>query len=163
MLTGMTVNLSAESVTADEVGLVLSCPQCGRRNRIAYDKLSQAFRCGNCKGDLAAPEAPIDVHTEQIFEAITTRSGLPVLVDFWASWCGPCKMVAPELVKIAQEGAGRWLVIKLSTEEVPAVAQHQGISAIPTLALFAGGREIARQAGAMPASDIRQFISEALK
>lgn len=90
----------------------------------------------------------------------TGRSALPVLVDFWAPWCGPCKMLAPELAKIAAEGAGRWLVAKVNTEELPGLAQRFRFSGIPTLALFKGGRETARQSGAMPAKMILQFIQQ---
>ena len=99
--------------------------------------------------------------TQANFDSEVLKSQQPVLVDFWAPWCGPCKLMAPELVKIANEVAGRWLVGKVNTEELPALAQRFRVSSIPTLALFKGGREIARQAGALPASAIRQFINQA--
>ena len=85
-----------------------------------------------------------------------------MLVDFWAPWCGPCKMVAPELVKVAQAGAGRWVVAKVNTEDLPALGSQHGIRSIPTMVLFKGGREVARQSGAMPAAAIQQFITSAL-
>ena len=90
---------------------------------------------------------------------IEGSQAVPVLVDFWAPWCGPCKMVAPELVKVAAEGAGRWLVAKVNTEEMPALGQRHRVMAIPLLVLFKNGSEIARQAGALPAAAIRQFIA----
>jgi thioredoxin len=93
------------------------------------------------------------------FQQEVLGSSQPVLVDFWAPWCGPCKMVAPELMKVAAEGAGQWLVAKVNTEEVPQLAQRFGISAIPTLVLFKAGHELARQAGAMPAQTILEFMS----
>jgi len=154
------MNPSVESLNADERGLILSCPQCGQRNRAGYERLDRVFRCGQCQHELRPGSEPVEIQDEQVFAALVGRSALPVLVDFWASWCGPCKMVAPELVKVAAEGAGRWIIAKVSTEELPMRAQRLGVRAIPTLALFQGGREIARQAGAMSASGIIRFLSQ---
>ena len=150
------------ALESDDRGLLLSCPQCGQRNRMTYERLGNIFRCGKCHTELQPPGEPAEVKSEAAFEALTTRSTLPVLVDFWASWCGPCKMVAPELVKVAREGAGRWLVAKVNTEELPNVAQRFRISAIPTLALFKDGREATRQAGAMLAPAILKFVAQVL-
>jgi len=125
---------------------------------MTYERLGQIFRCGNCHAELRPPGEPVEVRNGNAFDALTQHSPLPVLVDFWATWCGPCKMVAPELVKVAAEGAGRWLIAKVNTEETPTLAQRFRISAIPTLVLFQGGREVARQAGALSAPAIRQFI-----
>jgi len=144
----------------DDLGLVGKCPACGQLNRLGYQKLGQEFRCGKCHTQLDAPVAPVEIDSESVFDALTSRSSLPVLVDFWAPWCGPCKMVAPELVKVAAEGSGRWLVAKANSDELPGVAQRYQIQAIPTLVLFSGGREVSRQSGAMPASAIRQFIEQ---
>src|SRR5207253_1932328 len=110
--------------------------------------------------ELPPPGTPIEVKTDSDLSALTDRSALPVLVDFWAPWCGPCKMIAPELEKIAAEGAGQWLVAKVNTEELPGLSQRFGISAIPTLALFKAGREVARKSGALPAAAIRQLIKQ---
>lgn len=143
----------------DERGLMVDCTTCGQRNRLAYERLNAAPRCAKCKTGLRLPGEPLDLSSEQIFTAVTSRSALPVLIDFWAPWCGPCKMVAPELAKVAEGGAGQWLVAKLNTEELPVVAQRFGVSAIPLMAVFKDGREVARQAGAMPAAGIRKFLA----
>lgn len=146
----------------DERGLVTTCPQCGRANRLGYARLGQRFRCHDCQTPLELPDAPVEIDGPASFAALTGQDALPVLVDFWAPWCGPCKMVAPELVKVARAGAGRWIVAKLNTEDLPALGARFGIRSIPTLAVFRGGRELARQAGAMPAPAIEQFVKGAI-
>ena len=101
-----------------------------------------------------------DVPRDLVFDALISRSKLPVLVDFWAPWCGPCKMVAPEFRKVAQETAGQFVLAKVNTEEVPSLAARFRVTAIPTMTLFRNGLEVARQAGAMPAPQIRKFIEQ---
>lgn len=150
--------MSTSTIQLDQRGLVTTCPQCGRANRLPYARLGLPARCHDCATPLPLPDAPVVVDDAAAFAALTGQNELPVLVDFWASWCGPCKMVAPELVKIARANAGRLIVAKVSTEELPEVAAQFGIRSIPTLAVFRGGRELARQAGAMPAAAIQQFI-----
>lgn len=127
-----------------------------------WEGAGATFRCPKCQTELPPVEEPIDVTNEAMFESLTSRCAVPVLVDFWAPWCGPCRMVAPEFNKVAAEGAGRWLVAKVNTEEVQSLGMRFRVTAIPTMILFARGSEIARQQGAMPAARIREFIEHSL-
>ncbi len=145
----------------DTRGLVRSCPKCGRRNRLLYERLGNVFRCTECHTELLPPGEPLEIGSAAAFNAFIGRSALPVLVDFWAPWCGPCKMVAPEVAKVASSGAGHWLVAKVNTEDLPEVASRLNIRAIPTLAVFRGGQEVVRQPGVMPASSIEQLLRQA--
>jgi thioredoxin 2 len=151
-----------KAMEADDRGLLMTCPKCRQRNRLKYEALKRPFRCGKCQTELRAPGDPVDVKGDLVFDALVSRSALPVLVDFWAPWCGPCKMVAPEMRKVANETAGHLLVAKVNTEEVPSLARRFRVTAIPTMALFKNGIEVARQAGAMPAPAIRTFIEHDL-
>ena len=146
------------TMDADNRGLLITCPKCGQRNRLKYEALKRPFRCGKCQTELRAPDDPVDVKSDLVFDALISRSALPVLVDFWAPWCGPCKMVAPEVRKVANETAGQLLVAKVNTEEVPSLGSHYRITAIPTMVFFSNGLEVARQAGAIAAPAIRKFI-----
>ena len=148
------------SIEPDDRGLVVVCPKCGQHNRMVYNRLGQKFRCAQCHTELRSTSEPIEVRKESAFDALIRQSALPVLVDFWAPWCGPCKMVAPEVAKVASEGSGRWIVAKVNTEELPGLAQRLRINAIPPMAVFKA-HEIARKAGAMPVSAIRQFVEQA--
>jgi len=128
---------------------------------MTYERLGQTFRCGKCQTELRPAGDSVEVKDERGFDALIHGSALPVLVDFWAPWCGPCKMVAPELAKVAADGAGRWVIAKVNTESLRGLAQRFRITSIPTLVLFRDSREIARQPGAMSAAKIRQFIEQA--
>ena len=145
----------------DDKGIVIACPACGQKNRLAYERLGDAVRCGKCHETLRPPAEPLDVSTAAAFDRLISRSSLPVVVDYWAPWCGPCRMVAPEVAKVAARRAGRAIVIKVNTDEVPELGERFGIRSIPTLAVFAGGREAARVAGARPAEDIERLVDQA--
>jgi len=124
--------MTKHSIEPDDRGLVLPCPKCGQRNRMIYARLGQKFRCAQCRTELGSPGEPIEVKTESVFDALAGQSTLPVLVDFWAEWCGPCKMVAPEITKVAAEGSGRWIAVKVKhgrvTELSPTASNHRDSS-----------------------------------
>ena len=105
----------------------------------------------------------MEVPDARTFDAAVAQSALPVVVDFWAPWCGPCRMVAPELEKVAKKMAGRYLIVKVNTDAIPELGERFRIRSIPTMAVFAGGKEAARTAGARPAADIEAFVEGALK
>jgi thioredoxin 2 len=145
----------------DDKGVIIPCAQCGRKNRLMYGRLGDAVRCAACKTMLPAPAEPIEVDSSAHFDALVGHASLPVIVDYWAPWCGPCRMVAPELQKVAARQAGRFLVVKVNTDELSDLGQRFGIRSIPTMAVFAAGREIGRTSGARPASDIEAFAEQA--
>jgi thioredoxin 2 len=149
------------STALDDRGIVVTCPSCGQKNRHLYGRLGETVRCGRCKTPLPPPAEPIEVRTAAEFDQVVAQSALPVIVDYWAPWCGPCRMVAPELQKVAARRAGRYLIVKVNTDEVTELGERFGIRSIPTLAVFADGREVARTAGARPAEEIERFVAEA--
>ena len=149
------------NVECDDRGLVVSCASCGQRNRLAYDRLGDETRCGKCRQPLQAPGEPMEIHSTADFDRLVARASIPVVVDYWAPWCGPCRMVAPELKKVAARQAGRMIVVKVNTDELPDLGERYGIRSIPTLAVFADGQEAARSAGARPAEQIEAFIAQA--
>jgi thioredoxin 2 len=151
------------NVELDDKGLLVACGSCGKKNRLAYGTLGESVRCGQCKEPLSPPGVPIDIATSADFDRIVAQSSLPVVVDYWAPWCGPCRMVAPELQKVASRQAGQMLVVKVNTDELADLGERFNIRSIPTLAVFANGREVARTSGARPANDIEAFVGQATK
>ena len=145
----------------DENGVIAACSNCGQKVRTAYQRLGESVRCARCKTDVAPPAEPIEVPSAALFDALVASSALPVVVDYWAPWCGPCRMVAPELRKVAAAHRGRLVVAKVNTEALPDLAERFRIQSIPTMALFSGGREVARTVGARPAAGIEAFIDQA--
>lgn len=150
------------ALEVDDRGILMACPNCGQRNRLAFDRLSDPVRCGKCKTALSPPSTPLDVATSADFERLVAQSSLPIVVDFWAPWCAPCRMVAPELAAVAGRASGRWLVVKVNTDVLSDLGERLRVRSIPTMTVFAHGREVARTAGARPAADIEAFVRQAL-
>jgi thioredoxin 2 len=149
------------SFDLDDRGIIAPCTACGQKNRLTYERLGDAVRCGRCKRPIALPVEPIEVRRSGDFDRLVARAPLPVVVDYWAPWCGPCRMVAPELQKVAARQAGRWIVVKVNTDELQDMGERFAIRSIPTLAVFSAGREVARTVGVRPAADIERFIEQA--
>ena len=142
---------------------LIRCPVCGATNRVAHERLAEGRRplCGRCRTPLPAPDKPITV-TDATFAADVERSPLPVLVDAWAPWCGPCRTIAPVIEDLASELAGRVRVAKLNVDENPMTAARFGLHSIPTLLVLAGGREVDRLVGVQPKSEIVRRLERAL-
>jgi len=144
-------------------GVVRSCPSCGRKNRLLFDRLGENARCGACEAGLPPLAEPVALDDGTALTAAIREASLPVLVDFWAPWCGPCRTVAPEIAKVAERQAGRLLVVKVNTDVDRQISAEHRIDAIPTMALFRGGREIERTSGTRPAAAIESFVEQALR
>ena len=135
---------------------IVVCPHCQSANRIPTARLGDNPRCGKCKQPLFTGR-PI-VLTDQTFDRHLSRSEVPLVVDFWAPWCGPCKMMAPFFEQAASELEPHVRLVKVNTDENPMLAQRYQINSIPTTAVFKGGREVARQPGAMNLPQLLQWI-----
>ena len=140
--------------------MLVGCPKCAALNRVPSERLGEGPVCGKCKTALL-PGKPVEVG-EMTFEAAVLRTELPVVVDFWADWCGPCHAMAPGFERAAGEMKTRARFAKLDTEAAQGIAARYGIRSIPTLILFRDGQEAARVSGAMDARGIQNWLAQAL-
>lgn len=136
------------------------CPTCGRSNRMPARHLADVGRCGACQAPLPPLDAPLEA-TPDTFDEVVGGAVVPVLVDFWAPWCGPCRMAAPEVAKVAAELAGHAVVLKVNTDEHPALGARYGVRGIPNFVVLSKGAVVHQQAGVVPAQEMARWLSDA--
>jgi len=143
--------------------VIITCPQCQAKNRVPVHKLGQTAKCGKCGMTFSTPATVADspvVVTDATFEREVLQSPVPVLMDIWAPWCGPCRMIAPVVEELAKEFAGRAKVVKLNSDENQRVPSQYQIQGIPTLLLFKNGQLVDRIVGAVPKPTILQKLKQ---
>jgi thioredoxin 2 len=140
--------------------MIRVCKSCGQKNRVRPEHLAATTRCGKCKAPLGPVAEPIDADGET-FDEVVRSARVPVLVDFWAAWCGPCHMAAPEVQKVATAMAGRAVVLKVDTEKHPEIAGRYRVQGIPNFVVIKDGMAVFQQAGVVPHTEMRRWLETA--